>query len=40
MAAVPCGHRCMCPDHAQQLVSRPCPICRVQITSVLRVFDA
>jgi len=35
-AAVPCGHRCLC-AHCSKMVSQ-CPVCRVQISLVLRVF--
>ena len=35
-AAVPCGHRCLCADCSKTLSQ--CPVCREQISTVLRVF--
>ena len=39
LALVPCGHRCVCVDHAADTVGRPCPICRAKVTDAIRVFD-
>ena len=38
---VPCGHHCACMDCAKLLVQKgdPCPICRKQIESIVRVFQ-
>ena len=27
LALVPCGHRCVCADHAMHIVGHPCPMC-------------
>mmetsp|Transcript_18767 Transcript_18767/g.52256 ORF Transcript_18767/g.52256 Transcript_18767/m.52256 type:complete len:722 (-) Transcript_18767:209-2374(-) len=38
---VPCGHRCVCAEHAELLCSKEgqrCPICRELITGSLRVY--
>lgn len=35
-AVVPCGHRCLCAN-CSETVSQ-CPVCRTQMTAVLRVF--
>lgn len=38
---VPCGHRALCIGCAESARrSRHCPICRTQILSCVRVFDA
>ena len=38
---IPCGHRCVCPDHARGLVGGACPICRGAVSSFLgRVYDS
>jgi hypothetical protein len=39
MAYVPCGHRCMCEDHAAMAGSQ-CPICRAVASGVVRIFDS
>ena len=39
LALVPCGHRCVCADHASHIVGRPCPMCRTKAEQVIRVFD-
>jgi len=39
MALVPCGHRCLCPEHATQIVGRACPICKTRSFHAVRVFD-
>lgn len=37
---VPCGHRCVCAEHAPGLVGGTCPICRGQVRDFLgRVYD-
>jgi hypothetical protein len=38
VALVPCGHRCVCEEHAA-LVANRCPICRAPATGIVRVFD-
>lgn len=35
---VPCGHRCVC-EACAQMVTDTCPICRQQVTTVMRVYD-
>ena len=39
---VPCGHKCVCPDCAELLniQSQPCPICRAEIRSAIKVYEA
>ena len=37
-ALVPCGHQCACRTCVLQLEGSPCPICRKQVASSLRVF--
>jgi len=39
LALVPCGHRCVCAEHAPRLRGQPCPICRRNVTDMVRVFD-
>ena len=39
LALVPCGHRCVCANHASHVVGRPCPMCRAQTVQAIRVFD-
>ena len=39
MAYVPCGHRCMCEEHAA-LAGSQCPICRAAANGVVRIFDS
>ncbi len=39
LALVPCGHRCVCANHAPHIVGRPCPMCRAEAVHVIRVFD-
>jgi hypothetical protein len=39
LALVPCGHRCVCENHASNIVGRPCPMCRAEAVQVIRVFD-
>jgi serine/threonine protein kinase len=39
LALVPCGHRCVCADHAADVVGRTCPICREEVREAIRVFD-
>ena len=36
----PCGHRCVCEQHAADLVGGACPMCRAAVESfVSRVYD-
>jgi hypothetical protein len=39
LALVPCGHRCVCAEHAADVVGRQCPLCRREAREALRVFD-
>ena len=39
MAILPCGHRCICPDHAPKMLGGRCPICRSPVTTVHQIFD-
>ena len=39
LALVPCGHRCVCANHANVVVGRACPLCRTMATQAIRVFD-
>ena len=39
LALVPCGHRCVCADHAPEIVGRTCPICRLPAREAIRVYD-
>jgi hypothetical protein len=39
LALVPCGHRCVCANHASHIVGHPCPMCRAQAVQAIRVFD-
>ena len=39
LALVPCGHRCVCAQHAASVVGGRCPLCRVAVTEAIRVFD-
>jgi hypothetical protein len=38
MAYVPCGHRCMCEEHAA-MAGAQCIICRAAASGVVRIFD-
>ena len=40
-AAVPCGHKCLCEQDADQIMktTKRCPICRSQMTMCIRVFE-
>jgi len=38
-AANPCGHHCLCTECATSRVGAPCPICRVEVVGVMRIFD-
>jgi serine/threonine protein kinase len=40
LALVPCGHRCVCSEHAHLLVGNPCPVCRQVAREAIRVFDS
>jgi hypothetical protein len=44
MAAIPCGHRCLCEADARAINSmgkkRECPLCRKGIKRMQRVYDA
>jgi hypothetical protein len=39
-ALAPCGHRCLCQEHAELLLGmgEGCPLCRAPIQSLLRVY--
>ena len=40
-AIIPCGHRCVCQEHAEMLIGlkdQLCPVCRVSIRGSLRVY--
>ena len=39
LALVPCGHCCVCVDCAAAIVGQTCPICRLEATLAIRVFD-
>ena len=39
LALVPCGHRCVCREHAAMVSGGPCPLCRDVVTGTIRVFD-
>jgi len=39
LALVPCGHRCVCVDHAALIVGQACPLCRAEARETIRVFD-
>jgi len=36
----PCGHMCLCDEHAELLLQRndPCPVCRMDINSIVKVY--
>eukprot|EP00479_Gromia_sphaerica_P010611 TRINITY_DN4936_c0_g1_i1.p1 TRINITY_DN4936_c0_g1~~TRINITY_DN4936_c0_g1_i1.p1 ORF type:complete len:190 (-),score=32.28 TRINITY_DN4936_c0_g1_i1:73-642(-) len=39
-AVVPCGHKCCCGDCANDVLnSRFCPLCRGEISHVIKIFD-
>ena len=38
LALVPCGHRCVCANHASHIVGHPCPMCRAEAVQVIHVF--
>ncbi len=40
MAAIPCGHRCLCTEDGSRFVGERCPICRQRVESVVIIFDA
>ena len=36
----PCGHRCVCAEHAASLVGKACPVCRAAVESyVTRIYQ-
>ena len=41
-ALLPCGHQCLCPDHAEMIRARgdTCPICRTPVTSHVKIYKA
>jgi secreted trypsin-like serine protease len=39
LVLVPCGHRCVCANHASKIVGHPCPMCRTSAVHAIRVFD-
>jgi serine/threonine protein kinase len=39
LALVPCGHRCVCANHASYLIGHPCPMCRTEAVQAVRAFD-
>jgi serine/threonine protein kinase len=39
LALVPCGHRCVCENHASYIIGNPCPMCRAEAVQAIRVFD-
>ena len=39
LALIPCGHRCVCPEHAAMVSGGPCPLCRQVVTGAIRVYD-
>ena len=39
LALVPCGHRCVCANHASYIVGHPCPMCRTEAVQAIRAFD-
>ena len=38
-ALVPCGHRCVCAQHAADAVGRACPMCRKKASHAMRIYD-
>lgn len=38
-AALPCGHKCLCGSHMDDLMGRPCPMCRTPIESIERIYS-
>ncbi|CAK4665119.1 hypothetical protein LEN26_003724 [Aphanomyces euteiches] len=38
-ACVPCGHRVLCLTCASSLTSTRCPICRIQVQQIIRIYD-
>ena len=40
MAAIPCGHRCLCAEDAARIVGQRCPMCRHPVERVIMIFDA
>jgi hypothetical protein len=40
LALVPCGHRCVCAAHAQEVRGRQCPMCRQNVTDAIRIYDS
>jgi hypothetical protein len=41
MAAIPCGHMCLCEADSAKVMSkdRKCPICMIRITSCLKIYQ-
>jgi len=39
LALLPCGHRCVCREHAAMVSGGTCPLCRRVVTGAIRVFD-
>jgi hypothetical protein len=39
LALVPCGHRCVCAQHAAELVGGGCPVCRTEAKDAIRVYN-
>jgi hypothetical protein len=39
LVLVPCGHRCVCANHASHIVGHPCPMCHSEAMHAIRVFD-
>ena len=35
----PCGHRCVCARHGEQLVGKACPLCRALVQHSMLVYD-
>jgi len=37
-ACVPCGHQVLCGNHNEDLIGKPCPICRVYVVTIIQIF--
>jgi len=37
-AAIPCGHRAYCQDCSARIRTQPCPVCRVPVRDVVRIY--
>ena len=38
-AVMPCGHKCMCGECADQLTSKVCPICKDEYIKIGQIYE-